>query len=521
MKVRSLVGRAIELSKSGRIDEAFGAIEARAASLGAIVWIRFASALLMAARVEAAQKAIDAALNVEPNNWDALVVRAEVAAKQGDAEACFAATRRLCDVDPRHQGAAVALAEIHLDRQEPNEAVAVLERFKETADLKTAVVLGRAYLFADNAAAAADLLGRVVEELQMQQRKAISGDEWAAAKRALDEVMPWHEEAVGAAYGREETINVAAARGDLDANAGVNYRLLGLRLAVQSERIADVLELRSATDDVEMGAAILKKKKSDARGLLLSGIGELRLGQVERARRTFEKACEADGGNFAAYLGLGAAMDAERFGLFKKARALPALDVGGVASRVVPDWANLTDVEKQVVSASMHPLRGALARLARGEAKIRVLPIDVRATDLPEFQDLAGVREEDDHRAYDAVGGLATEKLAVVKVEELIDVDSEEGWVFAHEFAHMVFFKFEERLGERVQDLLERAVAIGYVGDEYQRKNVDEFFAVSYTDFLRRRYGMREEKQIDDEGVMVALFDLFGELDTVEDFSKL
>lgn len=520
-KARKLADQAKELADAGKVDEAFARLKTDAPELGAEPWTRFASAMLDAGQPELAERAIDAALDLTPEDWTALVLKVDLVAETGDQDDVIAVYRRLCEVDPKHQGAAVALAELMFEQEGFPGIVAALERFKDNADRKTAFHLGRGFLLCEKPEEAAELLGQVVDELESHIKHAMSRDEWDAAKEELDEAMRWHEEAVSTAYGREEYINIAASKGHLDARAGVNYRLLGLRLMTESERTAEHLDVRKAGDDADEGEQLLKKNKKDVRGHLLLGIGELREGQIGRAKKSFEKACEADGKNFAAFLGLGAAMDAERFGLAKAVRRLPELELGDGVVPVVPDWPNLTGIERKAVAASVYPLRGSLDGLAKNEAKMKILPLDVRTTDLPEFQELEGERAEDDHRSYDAITGMATEHHAVAKIEDLIDVISDNGWIFAHEFAHVVLINFEEELGERVAGLLERAVSIGYVGDEYQRKNIDEFFAVSYTDYLRHRYEIPNEKLMDDQGVMAAFFELFDELANLDDFAEL
>ena len=57
----------------------------------------------------------------------------------------------------------------------------------------------------------------------------------------------------------------------------------------------------------------------------------------------------------------------------------------------MPDLAALTDLERQVVWASIRPLARMLPTLAERDVKMRILPIDVRATDVDLFKDAAGV----------------------------------------------------------------------------------------------------------------------------------
>jgi hypothetical protein len=136
------------------------------------------------------------------------------------------------------------------------------------------------------------------------------------------------------------------------------------------------------------------------------------------------------------------------------------------------------------------------------------LPLDVRITDRPELARLAGERAEDDHRGYDALGGVAAhaEGIACVKVEELLDV-TQEGWTFAHEFAHLAERALTPAAQQHLEALFARACATSYAFHSYQLRNQCELFAVAYTDFLLVRYQLPSELRLDDEGALEAVLD--------------
>jgi hypothetical protein len=164
----------------------------------------------------------------------------------------------------------------------------------------------------------------------------------------------------------------------------------------------------------------------------------------------------------------------------------------------------------------MQPLRGALPALAQAGARIRVLPIDVRPTDLDELRAIAGNRS-DDHRAPEALGGLSTSKLAVAKIEGLLDVETPDGWTFAHEFAHLAHSHLPKAALTQLAALYARAREVGWASDEYQLENDAEFLAVAYTDFLRQRHGLTEYKEPDEVGLhhdVMAFFAGLAERDT-------
>ena len=60
--------------------------------------------------------------------------------------------------------------------------------------------------------------------------------------------------------------------------------------------------------------------------------------------------------------------------------------------------------------------------------------------------------------------------------------------------------------------LFERARKIGYANTSYALKNDDELFAVSYTDYLRQRYGLPGVPIADNAGIQNAFMTYFREL---------
>jgi hypothetical protein len=164
-----------------------------------------------------------------------------------------------------------------------------------------------------------------------------------------------------------------------------------------------------------------------------------------------------------------------------------------------------------VVWASAQPLAPLLPILAERGVTMRILPIDVRATDVGLFEDAAGERA-DDHRSYDAISGVATHGGAIAKVEELLDIVTDGGWTFAHELAHLAFFHMTEEQRAPLLEIYERALDVGYANTDYALSNADEFFAVSYTDYLRMRHELPGVPFADDAGIQRALTSYFAAL---------
>jgi len=93
-----------------------------------------------------------------------------------------------------------------------------------------------------------------------------------------------------------------------------------------------------------------------------------------------------------------------------------------------------------------------------------------------------------------------------VKVETLLDV-TQEGWTFAHEFAHLVERILPPAAQLSLEPLFERACNTSYAFHSYQLRDPHELFAVAYTDFLLLRYHLPSELCLDDEGALKAVLD--------------
>ena len=179
--------------------------------------------------------------------------------------------------------------------------------------------------------------------------------------------------------------------------------------------------------------------------------------------------------------------------------APPAAEApGGLApelAQVLIDWPALTAAERTAVHAAVAPLAPQLLAVARAGAVARVLPIDARLVDLPAFADASGERLEDDDRCLDAITGAATASVCAAKIEGLLGLGSDHGWVFAHELAHLVHFHLPEPLQAELEQLFDTLSADDFVLTTYQARNSAEFFAVAYEDFLCERYALPSRRE--------------------------
>lgn len=509
------IRKAVDRTLAGMIDEVtldFAPIEALATPLHGDAYGLLALTLYHDERYAAARTAVERAIAAAPADVGLHELAASVAIEEGRLDDAIAPLTWVVEARPREANPVVVLGGHLLALERLDEAIALLEPRRAWGDPAINHVLAEVLFVRGDGAAALELLDEVCAYYDAAMKHAM-GVQWNDLKARSDEADRLRADVYAELHGREATIELAAAARKLDAKAGVNYRLLGARLAADSDRIAEVLELEDP-DATELRARRLLASAPDgAAGLVLLGATQLRRGEVAAARKTFERACESDGRCFAAFLGLGAAMDHESYDLHRRATRLPAApSPSAELSAVVPDLLALTGVERQVVWASARPLAHLLPALAGAGVTIRILPIDVRATDIGLFEDLSGEREHADQRSYDAISGLATHGGAVAKIEELLDIMTDAGWTFAHELAHLAFFHMPDELAAPLHALYQRAIEVGYANTDYALSNPDEFFAVSYTEWLRVRHELPSAPIADDAGIHEGLKTYFDSL---------
>ena len=484
-------------------------IEALPAELHAEAFYEVARALERDERWQAAQHSLAKAKALSPNAIEVHQLEAALASELGDIDTALVALRRVHEMVPREIQPLLSLAAILIDTERIEEAIALLRPWQAAGDPEIDTRLGEALFVHGDNEEALELLDGACAAYDAQM-KQFSGD-WQTLRDRAEEAHRLRDDVYAEMHGREATIDLHAAAGKLDASAGVNYRLLGERLAAKSDRIADVLELDDPDACERRGEALLAADPKSARGLVLVGSAQLRRGETRDARALFEKACESDGQCFAAFLGLGAAIDQDNYDLYRRASKMPAPGKIDHVAKVVTDWPVLTDAERRVVWASAGPLRRWLPALVDKGVVMHVLPIDVRATDIGLFAEIAGERAEDDQRSYDAIAGVATHGGAIAKIEGLLDT-REHGWTFAHELAHLAFFHLPDEESSPLHDIYERAVEVRYANIDYALLNPDELFAVSYVNYLLQRYELPGTPLADDAGVQDALMAYFDDL---------
>ncbi|WP_309890637.1 tetratricopeptide repeat protein [Archangium sp.] len=441
-----------------------------------------------------------------PQHEDATWLLARLEAQTGRLRSSVERLRALRARFPHRLDVLAELADQLIAMGGAAEAEALLVPWEQSSETRLLCLLGKARFAQERLQEALPPLERAMELHESGQ--PLSDD-------ASVELEALHTEVLAAVHGRESLVVDAARRRKLDTRAGVNFTLLAAHHMVGATCRAPSLELLPLDAMRALAEERLRGEDSEGVGLVQRGVVALREGRFREALKHFERANELSPEDFAPLLGKGAALELDQQDVLGALKHLP--DVGPLEGldRVFPDWPALTERERRVVHASVLPLRQFLPHLAERGYQVRVLPLDVRTSDVPELAHLQEESIEGDYRAFEALGGVAVGNIAVAKVEGLLSLaPGATGWVLAHEFAHLVLIAGPERLRARVQRLRRRAERIGYVGSEYQKQNEDEFFACAYTEYLARRYGLDAEQHLDDRGLAADVSALFEELET-------
>ena len=511
-KRRAAVASALRAAASKDLTAALGCLANLPAADRADALCEVADHCCREEDAASARSMVARALETVPEHRGALERLLALESESRNLDAAIAAGARLVRAAPKRLEPVCTLADLLLAVNRPADALAAIEESPHSGEATVVLKRGECLLALDRDEEALEILSAVRDHFYGALKAGLlSREDWHHVQDLHGEASRLADSAQAALHGRESVVVDSAMQGKLDGRAGVNYRLLGQALMAAAPRLATQLELASPQATETRANRMLKDDPKSAHGRVLKGSALLRQGKVARAHEHFEEATTIDGKCFAAFLGLGAVLDHERFDLLTAAGRLPVSTEPAGLEKVVPDLPALTPLEKRVVVATSRPLRSCFPDLARAGAQIRILPIDVRATDLPELARIADLRS-DDHRSYQAIGGLAVPLLAVSRIDELLDVVSDNGLVFAHELAHLAFFHMPESSRLAVEAIYEKAAEIGWVAEGYALKNPDEFFAVSYTDWLRVDLSLPLRREPDEAGIFDSVSRVFEQI---------
>jgi tetratricopeptide (TPR) repeat protein len=458
-------------------------------------------------------QAISRVLDEFPEHLEALRLKASIQMDTAP-DLAVATLRKLCELRPGEEQLMLDLADSLIAVERFEDALTTLEPLREPAGPLVLLRIGKAHFAAGQTEEALGFLDAAVGQADALARSDPFAGDITAGDPQFAELQALHEEVLATLHGREAVAVDMVLRRKLDPRAGVNFKLLGASLVSSRPSGPMSLTLTSIQEERSRARKLLDHNEADARGYILLGSAELRAGDFAGAIEHFGRAEEQKPLHFAGVLGRGAALQLrEQRAADNVLRRLPPPNGWQAWERVVPDLRALTTLETRVVVASAAPFRKLRPQLEGAGARIRILPIDVLATDLPELADVRGERDPEDYRSYSCLSGMTSGALAIVKVEELLDIESEGGWTFAHELAHLVFNHAPADVVRVVQRLHQRFAAVAYVGGQYQMSNVHEFFACGYVDFLRDCNGTTTYVQ-DDHELVRELFAVFRDLGT-------
>lgn len=383
---------------------------------------------------------------------------------------------------PRHSRARTGLARLHLSSGRPQEALRVLGP-GQGVDPDLMVVRAEVLAATDQPQEALSLASQA-RDLCERAMKHSYGEQWQQYRQTQVRAGRLADDLTAELRGAEAVVLEAARDGRLSGRAGVNFRLLGQAAMATSPRLARHLQLRSPQEDEAAARVHLRTHSADLLARCHLALSRYRLGDLKAAERGFASVLEEDHGFWPALLGKGALLDCKDKGWLRAVRALPAGELPAAWLPVFPDHHALTPEERQVLLASCQPVAPLMEAVARRGWTVRILPLDVRPTDLEALAHAEGERNAQDHRALAGIGGLASSSgIAVARIESLLDT-SDQGWTLAHELAHLAFWVLEPALQRQVEEALEAAREQPWVAEQYQLRNVDEFFAVSVSRWL-------------------------------------
>jgi cytochrome c-type biogenesis protein CcmH/NrfG len=429
-----------------------------------------AEELLAGEQLDEARVALERALALAPESWDALGLLAQLERDTpGHAKQAVAAYERLLRTDPGNPDVSADLAQVLIQDGQVDRAVTMLGTLEPDEHPAVALRLGEALVAAGRLEEALAGLSKVRELYAYRLQHGGFAGESAEARQQMAEAARLHDEIEAELAAGDSTDADEQDAGTRQVHEALTFAALGVKLMAGAPRLARELALRAPEATAAAAETVLGATPEDVDALCLLGSAWLRRNKPARARASFERARAADGHCFAPYLGLGAVLAWERHDLPRLAGGLLApADVPGLAE-ILPDLAALTELERRVALASAEPLATVLPAVARAGGRVRIVPLDVRPTDLE-----AGT--------------------AMVWVEDLLDVETPAGWALAHALGRLAWAQLPAAVRGEVEGLARRGAAAGA-----EPEPPADAFARGCGDFLRWRHGRTELRKPDDE----------------------
>ncbi len=234
--------------------------------------------------------------------------------------------------------------------------------------------------------------------------------------------------------------------------------------ALQEER------LRTVDEDKALAQGLLSWAPGSPLGLCVRGAAALREGKIAEALRDFEEAQGKDPRSYPAALGVIAARRLQVTGAWEAVRQLPEVEIHPGWNSVLPDLGALTVEERRVVGLSLLPLRALLPELFSRGATLRILPLTCQITA--------------SQGADSAVEGSRT---GLCKVEDVLDVSSGIGWMFAFHLARLAEGALPPPWRRRVRGALLEVTREAPWTLPRDMRDAGDFLGLSYVGWLTAR----------------------------------
>lgn len=404
-----------------------------------------------------AREFFEAALREEASNAEALVGLAGVELLDRNYTAAEARLRLLLASKPQHTSAHALLSRLLLETNNPNEAA---------AEARRAIALDSHNLEALITLAFVRARERTPSEVRALARRVVSLDEFnVVARRLLSQYLDGKagyelqvSDAARQLYERGRALKqrgkIAEALPELEAALGIEPRYY--------QALLSVADIRLKNRDYERAASAARIAETvDADGAL----AQLELSYAYRGMKERGR-IEIGAPNFGV--------------MFDRRPAAPAL---ALTREIFPDYASLSQRQRQVIDSAVAPLAQYLPKLARARARHYLLGYDQRPS---EMRELSGSAEEKtlDGRYYDSIRGVGG-RVTVSGFEYLETAASGGANTIAHEFAHQVHLTAMSKAEVKtIHNLYERARREGRMLDYYAAANEMEYFAQGYEAFI-------------------------------------
>ena len=207
---------------------------------------------------------------------------------------------------------------------------------------------------------------------------------------------------------------------------GMRYRQLAERHRTDAAKARDG-DAEIAAADVALARAEewVTREPASADASVAKGVALWRLGPSAEAQRAFEKAVEIDEDCWPAYVALTALHEKSPVAARVKELGQEALankHVAEVLNDLVDGFAALTERERAMLAVAALELGELLDSLADGGARVRVVPIHLRARDLGLSARGLGETVYCDGQHFDAEGAYVSSRRAVLRWDALCRV---------------------------------------------------------------------------------------------------